>query len=145
MKETHGHNYTLDYFTDVLRREAVKFIEEASDSPMFMYIATPSPHRPATPAPQYDNKFSDQLAPRTPSYNEDSKDRHWIITEGTMMRLSHTSVLCDFYSLWLGTPVMTEEVIGLVDQLYQMRLETLLSVQDLVQAVIETLEVRHIL
>ena len=22
-----------------------------------MYIATPSPHRPATPAPQYDNKF----------------------------------------------------------------------------------------
>ena len=37
---------------------------------------------------------------------------------------------------------MTEEVIGLVDDLYEMRLETLLSVQDLVEAVILTLEVR---
>ena len=43
---------------------------------------------------------------------------------------------------YLGTPVMTEQVIGLVDDLYEMRLETLLSVQDLVEAVIKTLEVR---
>lgn len=38
---------------------------------------------------------------------------------------------------------MTEEVMGLVDELYERRLETLLSVQDLVQTVIETLEVSH--
>ena len=37
---------------------------------------------------------------------------------------------------------MTDEVIGLVDDLYEMRLETLLSVQDLVEAIILTLEVR---
>ena len=37
---------------------------------------------------------------------------------------------------------MTKEVIGLVDTLYENRLETLLSVQDLVEAVIEALEVR---
>ena len=37
---------------------------------------------------------------------------------------------------------MTEEVVGLVDDLYEMRLETLLSVQDLVEAVIKALEVR---
>ena len=37
---------------------------------------------------------------------------------------------------------MTEQVIGLVDELYAMRLETLQSVQDLVEAVIEVLEVR---
>ena len=82
IKERHGDNYTLDYFTDVIKTEAVRFIEETSDSPMFMYIATPAPHRPASPAPQYDNKFSGQLAPRTPSYNDNSKDKHWIISEG---------------------------------------------------------------
>ena len=41
-----------------------------------------------------------------------------------------------------GTPVMTKEVIGLVDELYEMRLETLLSVQDLLEAVVGSLEVR---
>lgn len=52
--------------------------------------------------------------------------------------LHHVHVLLSY----LGTPVMTEQVIGLVDDLYEMRLETLLSVQDLVEAVIKTLEVR---
>ena len=36
---------------------------------------------------------------------------------------------------------MTKEVVGLVDELYEMRLQSLLSVQDLVQAVVEALEV----
>ena len=36
---------------------------------------------------------------------------------------------------------MTKEVIGLVDELYEMRLESLLSVQDLVEAVIQALDV----
>ena len=43
--------------------------------------------------------------------------------------------------LCAGTPVMTEQVMGLVDELYEMRLESLLSVQDLVEAVVEALEV----
>ena len=80
--ESHGDNYTLDYFTDVISREAVKFIEDTSNSPIFMYIATPSPHRPATPAPQYENKFAGQMAPRSPSYNDSGYDKHWIISEG---------------------------------------------------------------
>ena len=36
---------------------------------------------------------------------------------------------------------MTEQVMGLVDELYEMRLESLLSVQYLVEAVVEALEV----
>ena len=63
----------------------MKFIEESSDSPMFMYIATPAPHRPVTPAPQYEGKFVGQVAPRSPSYNFDSKDKHWIISEGKIV------------------------------------------------------------
>ncbi|CAI8002580.1 N-acetylglucosamine-6-sulfatase [Geodia barretti] len=90
-----------------------------------MYIATPAPHRPATPAPQYESRFVGQVAPRSPSYNFDSKDKHWIISE--------------------GTPVMTKEVIGLVDELYEMRLETLLSVQDLLEAVVGALEKQKVL
>ena len=82
VRESHGDNYTLDYFTDVIREQAVKFIEESANSPMFMYIATPAPHRPATPAPQYSNKFIGQLAPRTPSYDDSGIDKHWIISKG---------------------------------------------------------------
>ena len=85
IEEKHKDNYTLDYFTDVVKTEAVKFIETSSDSPMFMYIATPAPHRPAFPAPQYENKYLGKLAPRTPSYNDNSKDKHWIISEGIHM------------------------------------------------------------
>ena len=65
MKETRGDDYDKDYFTDVIKREAVQFIKNATqaddddddDTPFFMYIATPAPHRPATPAPQYEHTF----------------------------------------------------------------------------------------
>ena len=82
IEESHGDNYALDYFTDVIKTEAVKFIENKAGSPMFMYIAPPSPHRPATPAPQYANKFLGRLAPRSPSYNDNGRDKHWLISEG---------------------------------------------------------------
>ena len=48
---------------------------------------------------------------------------------------------CELYNMCAGPPVMTEQVMGLVDELYEMRLESLLSVQDLVEAVVEALEV----
>ena len=47
-----------------------------------MYVSTPAPHRPATPAPQYNNTFANRTAPRTPSYHFEGKDKHWIIAEG---------------------------------------------------------------
>ena len=80
--EKHGSNYTKDYFTDRVRDEAVDFIKKSADKPFFMYVATPAPHRPATPAPQYANMFSDKVAPRTPSYGFAAPDKHWIITNG---------------------------------------------------------------
>ena len=83
-EETHGGNYTEDYFTDRVCDQAVQFIKDSSagDKPFFMYVATPAPHRPATPAPQYANLFSDEVAPRTPSYGFSAPDKHWIITNG---------------------------------------------------------------
>ena len=41
----------------------------------------------------------------------------------------------------LGTPVMNSDTMGIVDQLYQDRLGTILSVQDLVEEVISALNV----
>lgn len=86
--ETHGNNYTKDYFTDRVRDHAVKFIHDSAskaktgESPFFAYVATPAPHRPATPAPQYANKYAGKQAPRTPSYGDKGVGKHWMISEG---------------------------------------------------------------
>lgn len=127
VEEKHGDDYEKDYFTDVIKREAVQFIKnmtqvnnDVDTAPFFMYIATPAPHRPATPAPQYEHAYDNHPAPRTPSYNYNSTDKHWIISE--------------------GTPPMSATTKMIVDELYQDRLETLLSVQDLVDEVVSTLE-----
>lgn len=47
-----------------------------------MYVSTPAPHRPATPAPQYADMFSNETAPRSPSYGHVGTDKHWIISKG---------------------------------------------------------------
>jgi N-acetylglucosamine-6-sulfatase len=121
VEEKHGSNYTQDYFTDRICDQAVKFIKDSSgDAPFFMYIATPAPHRPATPAPQYANYFSDEVAPRTPSYGFAAPDKHWIITN--------------------GTPPLTTDTTKAVDDLYRDRIRTLVSVDDLVEAVINALK-----
>lgn len=42
-----------------------------------------------------------------------------------------------------GTPLINDSIAEIIDTLYEMRLETLLSVDDLVAAVMNTLEVGH--
>lgn len=88
MAEKHGDNYTQDYFTDRVRDHAVKFITDSAakaksgETPFFAYVATPAPHRPATPAPQYSTKYDGKQAPRSPSYGDLGKGKHWIISDG---------------------------------------------------------------
>lgn len=147
MEEKHGDDYEKDYFTDVIKREAVQFIknmtqvdDDVDTAPFFMYIATPAPHRPATPAPQYEHAYDNHPAPRTPSYNYNSTDKHWIISEGGCSnRVFKTSYAANT----VGTPPMSATTKMIVDELYQDRLETLLSVQDLVDEVVSTLEVQY--
>ena len=86
--ERHGENYEEDYLTDVIGRQASAFLDNIANcecnndrietmfitnlvsasatSPFFMVLSTPSPHGPFTPAPQYENEFPDEKAPRTP-------------------------------------------------------------------------------
>jgi arylsulfatase A-like enzyme len=112
-----------DYMTDVLSAKAADFIRRSvdghPDQPFFVYIATYSPHSPATPAPRYADTYPDAKAPRTPSFNEaDVRDK----------------------PTWVqALPLFTTEQIADIDRRYRHRLQSLLGVDDLVQNVIDTL------
>ena len=92
-REHHGADYATDYLPDLVKNESVKFIQDASDLPFFMYIAPPAPHRPATPAPQYNATFAGKPAPRTPSYGYKGSDKHWLISTGEYIH-THTQWDC---------------------------------------------------
>jgi arylsulfatase A-like enzyme len=111
-----------DYMTDVLSGKAADFIRRAASAPapFFLYVATYAPHQPATPAPKYANAFPDAKAPRPPSYNEqDVSDKPaWV------QRL----------------PLLSDNEQANLDDLYRKRIETLQSVDDLVENVVNTLQ-----
>ena len=87
--EQHRIEWFDYYFPDEISRVATEFIEDNyfaaqyNDTPFFLLVAPPAPHRPATPAPQYAELFIDKTAPRTPSFGVEGKDKHWLISEGT--------------------------------------------------------------
>ncbi len=115
-------NTPQDYMTDVLSGKAVDFIKRAAGvpAPFFLYIATYAPHQPATPAPKYANAFPDAKAPRPPSYNEqDVSDKpQWV---------QHL-------------PLLSDKEQAQLDDLYRKRIETLQSVDDLLENVVNTLQ-----
>ena len=85
-----------------------------------MVLATPAPHAPFTPAPQYAKAFANLTAPRTKAFNfvEDEKHpKHWLIN--TKPRPLNNSII--------------EEV----DEAFRNRWRTLLSVDDLVDRVMK--------
>lgn len=129
--EHHKSSYEADYFTDVISRHAEHFIRKAApkaregSQPFFMYVATPAPHRPATPAPQYAHKLDGKKAPRTESFGWPAADKHWIISQ--------------------GTPPLNSTIEGAIDDLYQLRIESLYSVDDLVHGVMQLLEKEQLL
>ena len=75
---TYGHSYWHPHCNKAIHyyfqnRKANIFLKmrnlNPNRSPFFMMLSTPSCHAPFTPAPQYNNTFSDKMAPRTPSFN----------------------------------------------------------------------------
>ncbi|MGI8687629.1 MAG: sulfatase-like hydrolase/transferase [Thermomicrobiales bacterium] len=115
-------NTPQDYMTDVLSGKAADFIKRAAGAPapFFLYIATYAPHQPATPAPKYANAFPDAKAPHPPSYNEqDVSDKpQWI---------QHL-------------PLLSDKEQAQLDEIYRKRIETLQSVDDLLENVVNTLQ-----
>jgi arylsulfatase A-like enzyme len=112
-----------EYSTDVLTAKAVEFIKgnaEAGGKPFLLWVATTAPHANPVPAPRHENAHADKRAPRSPNFNEgDLSDKpRWY--RDNMPLLSNTDV-------------------NDVDWLFRKRLETLQSVDDMVEKVIQAL------
>jgi arylsulfatase A-like enzyme len=115
-------NDDSDYMTDVLAGYAHDFLAAATSgsAPFLLYLAPYAPHSPSTPAPRHQGRFAGAEAPRTPAFNENSiKDKpDWV----------------------RDTPRMRESKIKRVDADYRRRLESLLAVDEMVDAVMRQLE-----
>src|SRR3984893_4932305 len=120
-------NSSNEYMTDVLSRKATAFIQQASSDrrPFFLFVATYAPHQPATPAPKYASAFQGEQAPRPASYNEpDIYDKQdWIKSKPL-----------------LGQPAQNQ-----MDNLFRKRMQTMLSVRDLIENVIDSLRKQGLL
>jgi N-acetylglucosamine-6-sulfatase len=111
-----------DFFTDVLASQATDFVERAtSDSrPFFAYVAPTAPHEPATPAVRHKAAFSEEEAPRPPSFDEEdvSDKPSWI---RKMDRIS-------------------DDEDSQIERFNQERLNSMLAVDEMVGSLIQELE-----
>ena len=91
----------------------------ASGQPFFLYLAPYAPHGPALSAPRDAAAFTDAGAPRVPSFDEaDVGDK----------------------PAWVrDLPPLSAEQLALIDARYQRRLRSLLAVDAMVAALVETL------
>ncbi|XP_014667749.1 PREDICTED: N-acetylglucosamine-6-sulfatase-like isoform X2 [Priapulus caudatus] len=123
-KESHGDNYEKDYLTDVIHKKAVKYLREKvrpHGNPFFMMLSTPACHQPFTPAPQYAKNFSNLQAPRNGSFDKPGgKGKHWLLRQ--------------------PPNPMDNTTLALIDDFFRNRWRTLLSVDDMVEDVINVLE-----
>jgi N-acetylglucosamine-6-sulfatase len=95
--------------------------------PFFSLISLKAPHLQdgpgfpmSIPAPWYENtSIPEQRAPRTPNYNISCPNHHWLVRSQLPL---------------------TQKQGEKIDQLYQSRLKTLLSVDDLVRDLVTTLD-----
>jgi N-acetylglucosamine-6-sulfatase len=110
-----------DYKTNVLGRKTNAFIisSVSEGKPFFAYVAPTAPHDPSTPAPRDAHTFDGVSGPRLPSFDEaDVSDKpSWI------RRLSS----------------LTSDQIAAIDERHERRVESLQTVDDLVEGVIKTL------
>ncbi|MBX7220417.1 MAG: sulfatase [Blastocatellia bacterium] len=111
-----------DFMVDVLSAKAATLIgQSAKDSrPFFLYLAPYAPHKPATPAPRHEQLFAEAKAPRTPAFDEtDVSDKPAYIQNQSNL---------------------SPETLERIERLYRKRLQSLQSVDDLVENVIHALE-----
>jgi len=122
--QNHGNDYYKDYFTDLVKNRSLEAIRYESimnrPDPFFLMISTPAPHSPWNSAPQYNNKFDGLQAPKTKSFNVHSKDKHWLIRQ--------------------ARSPMSNSSIQYLNNAFSSRWRTLLSVDDLIEGVVNSLK-----
>ena len=123
--QSFGHNYTQDYYTDIIRNQAMGFLDDyyknysndlSSAPPFLMVMATPSAHAPFTPAPQYNETYSNLVAPRIPNWN-------------------NVAVNKNKHQLLQIVPQMNATIAAQSDQIFRYRAGTLRSVDDMINDV----------
>uniref|UniRef100_A0A1W7RGZ6 N-acetylglucosamine-6-sulfatase n=1 Tax=Agkistrodon contortrix contortrix TaxID=8713 RepID=A0A1W7RGZ6_AGKCO len=119
-EEKHGDRYEEDYLTDLLTNRSLDFLRKFSHPPFLMVLAPPAAHSPWTAAPHYKSAYGTVQAPRDGSFNVHGKDKHWLIKQAK-------------------TP-MSNSSIEFLDHVYRARWQTLLSVDDMVQKVMDQLK-----
>ncbi len=112
------------YLTDVLTEKAQEVITTTPEgTPLFMYFAPKSPHGPSTPAPRDEDAPVDPLDTSKPSFNEEAPAESMEDKPEYMQR-----------------PPLTEEDIDALRQSNRLRQRSLLSVDEAIESLIETLD-----
>nr|XP_020443069.1 N-acetylglucosamine-6-sulfatase-like [Monopterus albus] len=120
-EEKHSDSYEKDYLTNLIVNRSLRFLDDRSPQhPFFLMLSPPAPHSPWTAAPQYQGEFSNVKAPRDGSFNKPGKAKHWLLRQ----------------------PVnpMTDSSLAFLDDAYRRRWRTLLSVDDMVEALVKKLD-----
>ncbi|KAJ9587207.1 hypothetical protein L9F63_019287, partial [Diploptera punctata] len=124
------YNYTLsvngssqfheaDYLTDLIKEYGLEFLKQRTllDNKFLMVLAPPASHAPFTAAPIYQDHYKNVTALKTPNFNVPANtDKHWL--------------------LQMSPVPLPDSLLPLLDEVYRHRWETLLSVDDMVEAVI---------
>ncbi len=107
------------YHTDALASRTERFIGRAASKPFFAYVAPKAPHLPATPARRHEHARDGLKAPRGPSYDEAKVgDKPPWIKYLDRIRNSERAK---------------------INKRHEMRVESLLAVDAMVQAIVEKL------
>jgi arylsulfatase A-like enzyme len=114
-----------DYQTDVLAQRAERAIDEAvaADQPFYLFLSAFAPHsvngRPPVPAERHESSFDGAVSPRSPSYNERFVD--------------------DKPNYVRSTALLNSSAQAELDDEWENRLESLQSVDDLIETLYDKL------
>ena len=111
-------NRTLRWLDEKLKAQKETEAAGGVAKPFFDYIGPHAPHYPAQPAPWYEKEFPDVTIPITPNYNLSSPDKAQHVRQN---------------------PAFTELAHCWENQHFRDRWRTLLSVDEIVGAVVDKL------
>lgn len=124
--EHHG-NEEKDYYTNIIRKQTKDFISKQNkEKPFMAIVSTPNCHAPFTPEEKYKDTLKNFTVPRSKNFNQGTKTgKHWLMT--------------------MNPQKLSEATIARIDEYYHRRLETLLTVDDLVEDLVLQLEEQDLL
>jgi N-acetylglucosamine-6-sulfatase len=118
-----------DHLTDVLADKAADYARDPSgnvpsfllpDKPFFMWLGTTAPHQPAEPASRHKSALADASLPKPPSFDEEdvSDKPDWI----------------------RDNPPLSPQQRSYMEDLYRMRLQSMLAVDEMIAQLVSALE-----